>query len=301
MGLVTRENVILAELETEEPSDSKPEQSVTGWVASVDWYGPFRCIEDCAAAAEDAHKDDPSNFHDFGLYMATGKLKSWSLMPPKVLYIGQNRNNSEDKLWKRIRKSPSLQFPKDYGGKAHFWFGIMFGPVFDGDFNHLAGNTERALIYSLNPVLNKNAFSQPEFRFGVQNGEPKFLEKAIRDPRLKRHFKALVPSYIECRPDRPKKELHYIWRLPSGDMTKKTEVRAPKNGFQSKQDRLAKFPFSLLGIKWKWQIVWSERLFNAVHRIDRLSTRSGNVPYAFGAVALLLTGALLQAFVLPPV
>lgn len=273
-------------------SEQDTKVKVYGWAAVVDWYGPYETPDKCADAAEKAHGTDPDRYPDFGVYMATGKLKRWSLMPPKILYIGKNGNSSNMSLAQRIRGNETLRIPSQKTNKVHYWFGLLFGPVQDHRDTRDAENTEAALIHALNPVLCQKNLQRPDYRFGIRNHCPRAEFDASPSRYSKRAFKNLVPDEIEYRPiatvekKNCMKDLHYVWRSRAGKIRKRLRLCAPEKGFRPRRrngDLLR-----AIGMEMIWEPFWAERFVHAVPRIDGKTGIGWSVwiPILLGAGAL---------------
>lgn len=203
------------------PRNSESPLHTNGWAAVVNWYGPYRTRDDCADSAE---KLAARNLPDFGLYMVIGKLKRFSLMRKKVLYIGKNGSDSELSLAQRIRVSGGLNKAEEYSGKKGYWFGLLVGPqrvmhkigageadqqlrIFSGDeewerkyWIDEARRTERALISSLNPLLNEVDLTFPDYHVAVTSRSPDHKKGKRKSGWRRGIFHRLVPSYVELLP-----------------------------------------------------------------------------------------------------
>lgn len=309
---------------TDEPLATSPAaplstHQTTGWGAVVDWYGPYPTKERCANAAAEAH--EKFGLPDFGLYMAIGRLKRWSRMPTKILYIGKNGDDAALTLAQRIRNSGGLTKIEKYKGRATYWFGLLMGPALGREKSDEAERTERALIHSLRPVLNIKGLSSPEFRFAILNKPPKSRFGADRNGSALRNFRTLVPLYCELRPHLPEEavaqdpsapkngvpQFELIWADGRGAIERWARGAAVATGWPP--DPYMSKP--VCGYKKVWQPFFSERLISRIENIYDRHLKASDVeagPYPppplpisirlrqhlMAAVIFMLTGALAE-------
>lgn len=157
----------------------------TSWVR---WHGPFRSVDDWV----DAARDEASN-ERMRLYVAIGRAKRISVKASQILYVGMNGKRSENPLHDEIKSKRAKQFR---GLFNEFWLGELLSQFAseDSDKGGLSKNTERALIYALNPLQNLSGYlTPPDFSFRVVN------ILALRQSRrlFRTRFERLIPSYIE--------------------------------------------------------------------------------------------------------
>ncbi|MDR3500413.1 MAG: hypothetical protein P4L72_14445 [Parvibaculum sp.] len=255
-------------------SDPKPTLKSMGWSATVDWHGPYSSRAECANAAERAHAD--YGLPDFGLYMAIGRLKRWSAMPAKILYIGMNSQMSKLSLAKRINASGGLNEIERYRGKAHYWFGLLVGPVLIPKRRGEAEWTERALIYALRPVLNVQGLKSPHFRFAVLNRRQTDTLDTDSGDKAETQFRKLVPIYCELKPKLPDggATIDLIWTDGRGTVERRARGTAKSDGLPPKPLLATANSKNARKI---WQPFFAERLVSKVNNAYHVHVKAEDV------------------------
>lgn len=163
--------------------------------AWVSWRGPYYTKKSWveAASSVDCHGSNAC----FRLYLALGCANALSVNDPRILYVGLNSRDAEQTLADEIRSKFESADKRLNGLFNEYWLGELLTQFAESD-TPAAGvtkDTERSIIYALDPKQNLNGYiTPPDFSFRVIN---ELSEGAKKQPWFSTQFEDLVPSFIE--------------------------------------------------------------------------------------------------------
>lgn len=145
----------------------------------IDWFGPFKGIQEANEAAEENLTE--------GLYLFIGKAKHQK-SPPKILYVGVSEF-LPGRLTPQHHKLPNIS------GDPLIWLGGIASYGIPGRVSHnLIHHAESAIVYFIQPPLNdRKASFPPDFPITVFN---RWWRKNYKTPRKQRPHRAW-PDIIE--------------------------------------------------------------------------------------------------------
>jgi len=157
----------------------------------IKWHGPYRSRSAFKKAIESFEKSS----NRARLYLAVGRLKRFSITRSQTIYLGMNGLDSGNSLAER--SADSL-----FEGNAHTICGLMneywFGEVlikFNAEETASHGvvhDTEKALIYTLNPIMCKHHTRNIPFSYRLFNEFKVSWENRMIGTRLQTLLKPLV-------------------------------------------------------------------------------------------------------------